>query len=77
MLTDLPSECGRAGLLMHMGKTTVLSNGIGPNTRDTYVKVNDQTIDILPTSESSMCLGRALNLRAAHETEVNHRVNRA
>ena len=77
MLKDLRLEAGAVGLELHMGKTKILSNGIGPETRSTEADIGGQKVEVLSPTDSTMYLGRALNLKSPHETEINHRVSRA
>ena len=77
MLKDLRSQAGAVGLELHMGKTKILSNGIGPATRRTEADIDGQKVEVLSPTDSTMYLGRALSLRNTHETEINHRITRA
>ncbi len=63
MLEDLMRKAAGVGLEVHMGKTKILSNGIGPLTRSTDVTLMQGKVQVLSPTESTMYLGRALNLR--------------
>ena len=60
-----------------MGKTKVLSNGIGPGTRSTAIEINGEDVEVIPAGGSTMYLGRALSLRCPHDTELSQRITRA
>jgi len=60
-----------------MGKTKVLSNRIGPGTCSKEVDVAGQKVEILGPEESTLYLGRALNLRNGQDAEIDHRIKRA
>ncbi len=76
MLEDLMRKAAGVGLEVHMGKTKILSNGIGPLTRSTDVTLMQGKVQVLSPTESTMHLGRALNLRSTHDAEINHRIRR-
>ena len=77
MLQDLIDEASLVGLQVHSGKTKILSNGIGPHTREKMVSLSTGDVQILAPNESTMYLGRLLNLRATQEIEINHRTSKA
>jgi hypothetical protein len=77
MLADLIDEARNVGLEVHMGKTKILSNGIGRECNLRESLVNDTKIEILSPEASTMYSGRALNLVEPHDAELKHRMARA
>ena len=77
MLQDLSEAAARVGLELHMGKTKVLSNGVGPGNRSSKIAINGQDVEVIPAGGSTMYLGRALSLRCPHDAEISQRIARA
>eukprot|EP00973_Karenia_brevis_P071730 9967939-Karenia_brevis.AAC.1 len=77
MLEDLMTEAALCGLVVHMGKTKILCNCIGPKTKTREIMISGECVQILSGSDVTSYLGRALNLRSTHEAEVDHRISRA
>ena len=77
MVEDLVTEAATVGLVLHADKTKVLTNGISPEVRQRSMGVHKQTVEILQGNESTMYLGRLLNLRTTHDTEFKHRISKA
>ncbi len=77
MLADVAQAAGQVGLELHMGKTVILSNGIGKDIGQTSVVIRDQKIKILRPFESTAYLGRALNLIDPNDTEISNRITKA
>eukprot|EP00973_Karenia_brevis_P085871 11910568-Karenia_brevis.AAC.1 len=72
MLNDLKSEAAKYGLVLHMGKTKILTTS--SSTRCTSVSIGSEQAKILGLSEAERYLGRKLCAMNAHETEVKHRI---
>ena len=72
MLAELMDEAREVGLEVHMGKTKILSNGIGRDCKLKETLVNDVKVEILDPAASTMYLGRALNLVEPHDAELKH-----
>ena len=70
MLRDLIEESAKFGLEVHMGKTKVLNNSIGINTQPGEIELSSGHVEVLGRGQSTMYLGRALNLRACQDTEI-------
>ena len=77
MLEDLSVASGKVGLVLHMGETRVLTNGVGPGTRCAEIPVHDRVVEVTPPGDSTIYLGRALSLRCPHDAELKHRISRA
>ena len=77
MLTDIAKEVGSVGLELHMGKTKVLSNGIGKGWAKKSVSINTCNVEILPPWDATMHLGKNLSLQDMHDAELDHRLAKA
>jgi hypothetical protein len=75
MLEDLAHEATAAGLQIHFGKTTILSNS--PDNKGGKHKLKCGEIEILPFSGSVAYLGRTLSCDDQHDTEIAARVGKA
>ena len=76
-MSDLQLEAAKTGLSIHFSKTKVLSNGIGRQPQVKQLHIEGGTVQISGNDESSMYLGRELNLTDYHQTELKHRIARA
>ena len=79
MLNDLQSEAAKVGLIVHMGKTKVMYNGVGckGGAIPGHIDLNGERVEVLNGDEAIMYLGRALNLQDFHDTEIRHRMSKA
>jgi hypothetical protein len=78
MLDGLVNACGEVGLELHMGKTKILANEWAHSgTTSKHVAVSGHKIEVLPLGGTTMYLGRLLSLDTIHETELEHRLERA
>ena len=73
MLSDLADGAKSVGLEIHPGKTKFLNNGLGNLQSQRTVEAAGGNIEILQRDESTMHLGRLLNLCEPHDTEVDFR----
>ena len=60
MLSDVGPAAKEMGLELHMGKTNVLSNGIGRNTRQTYIEVRSSRVQSFGGFQPLTYLGKEL-----------------
>ena len=74
MLTDLIDAVAQVGLEIHDGKTKVLTNTVNGATS---LDVQGRQVQILKPNESTMYLGRYLNLLSFHDAEINNRIDKA
>jgi len=77
MLQILEEECAAIGLELHMGKTKILSNGMGAGKTLKQATVKGQKVEVLECHASTMYLGRSLCLTEAHDEELRHRISKA
>ena len=82
MLNDLSAEAHKVGLQLHPDKTKILHNGYQPHNKrrqrtPNNIHINDMTIDILPTTDSTKYLGRQFTFSDPHRTELENRISRA
>ena len=66
MLKDLVEEAGKVGLEIHPLRTKILNNGFGQFQATESVDVLGMQVEVLKRHESTMYLGRLLNL--THKT---------
>ena len=74
MLGDLMATAAKAGLLVHSGKTKILSNS--GDCHSGHVMVSGSKVDVLPFAASTDYLGRLLTLDALHDTELSNRLKK-
>ena len=75
MLEQLVEETERIGLELHMGKTKVMTTETtGEGKQQKAMKVKGSKIEILRKEESTMYLGRLLNIVNLHDVELDHRI---
>ena len=61
-----------------MGKTKILANSFAHSaTTSGHLKIKGKQIEILPTNGSTMYLGRLLCMSSLHDTEIDHRIDKA
>ena len=78
MLQELVDVVGRVGLVMHAGKTKILTNVNNEHrSGQKHILINGQQVDVLPREASTMYLGWALSFEATHDTEIHNRINKA
>ena len=76
MLADLAEGARSVGLEMHPNKTKILNNGLGNQQAQRRAELAGWSVEILQRSESTMYLGRLLNLCDPHDTEIDFRIKR-
>jgi len=77
MLHYLILKARERGLEVHEGKTKIISNGMGRPSTATRTEVDSREFTVLSNGDSTMYLGRLLNLRNTQDTELEHRINKA
>ena len=77
MLSELTVAARGAGLEIHPEKTKIPNNGLGRGQNQMSVLLDGSAVEILTREDSTMYLGRLLNLVDVHDTEINHRVKKA
>ena len=77
MLKELMEAVNRVGLVMHLGKTEILTNvGYAHWHGSEFVMVNDDKVEILKPEASTMYLGWALCFEATQDVELENRINK-
>lgn len=77
MLKELMEAVNRVGLVMHPGKTKILTNvGYEHWHGSEFVMVNDDKVEILKPEASTMYLGWALCFEATQDVELENRINK-
>ena len=71
MLSDLICGARAYGLEVHEDKTKILWNGFGQDSTTTAAKVQSRTFEVLQVGESTLYLGRLLDLFNIHDTELS------
>ena len=76
MVSDLKRAAHSVGLELHMGKTKVMTNEFArpEGIKDTLL-VDETKIDILSSYDSTMYLGRSLNLVTPQDAEIDFRMS--
>ena len=74
-MNDLETSAKRAGQEIHMGKTKILNNGVGSSQSVKEVLLSSKKMKVLAAADSTMYLGRLLNLRVPNRTELAHRLS--
>ena len=74
MLAELMEAVSKLGLVLHAGKTKILTNVTNENSD--YIIVKGQEVEGLKKEQSTMYLGWSLSLEATQDTEIQHRINR-
>ena len=77
MLEDLINEARKVGLEVHLGKTSLLSNGMDSNKDVRSIEVQGNRVEVVEAGASTMYLGRALSLNNSDDNELKHRFSRA
>ena len=77
MLTDVVQGADKVGLELPMGKTKVMSNGIGRFTNRRTTAVSGSKVEILPVWDATMYLGKNLSLTYLHDVELDNRIAKA
>ena len=79
MLIDLKEAAMKRGLLLHPGKTKILSNATkrAGRPKDSHVKVGNMNIEVVPYEGKVKYLGRQVSFDRPHDVEVEHRINMA
>ena len=72
MIKDLKTEAKKFGLILHPGKTKVLTNSAGK--RPDYIDCDGQVVEILKEGGAERYLGRKLTVDDYHGTEMSHRI---
>jgi hypothetical protein len=72
MIRDLKSEAKKFGLILHPGKTKILTNADGK--RPNHIDCDGQLVEILKEGGAERYLGRKLTIDDYHKTEVSHRI---
>eukprot|EP00973_Karenia_brevis_P031604 4359205-Karenia_brevis.AAC.1 len=78
MIKELAESVRQVGLQIHADKTKILVNSYArAAAKPKPVKLDDMLVKVLTPDESTMYLGRLLNISshgALHDVEVDHRV---
>ena len=74
MLRDLQQEASKYGLVVHLGKTKVLTN---MDTNISSVSVSGVDVDVVPPHESERYLDSQLSLVGCCERELTNRLSSA
>ena len=74
MISDVMDATRRVGLEVHMGKSKVMHNGKGAESRCSSIEVQGKKLDIVDAVEY---LGRKHSFQKMHETELDHRISKA
>jgi hypothetical protein len=77
MLADLDLEAAKVGLKLHPDKTKIQHNSIGYAVGVKEAKCGRIMVEVLPEGEHSSYLGRVINLRDLHGTELHNRIAKA
>ena len=73
MITDLKVEATKYGLVLHTGKTKVLTNT--PRRRPSVLDCGGQSVEVLGEQAAERYLGRQLAVAGYHATELANRVD--
>ena len=66
MIADLKVAAGQVGLVLHMGKTKILTNQYANNCKDAHVcNIGDDQVQVLGQHDATAYLGRSLNAYCA------------
>ena len=77
MLEDLITATREIGLEMHNGKTKILRMDGCVQNSSAFMEVAGMKIEVLSKGSSTMYLGRLLSVDAVHDTELDHRLEKA
>ena len=77
MLADLDVEAEQIGLKLHPDETKIQHNGIGYGVGVNTAKCGRITVEVLPNGEQTSYLGRVINLRDLHDSELHNRIAKA
>ena len=78
MIAGLKKAAASVGLQLHMGKTKILTNRFsGSVDSGEHCEIDGERIDVLGADETTMYLGRSLNLRHPQEAEMDARMRAA
>ena len=76
MLLELIEAVGKVGLVVHAGKSKVLTNGLVA-CQDSAINVGEHTFEILEKSKATVHLGWALSFSSTRDAELHNRINKA
>jgi hypothetical protein len=76
MLRELIEEVGKVGLVVHAGKSKVMTNG-RVDCQGKAISVSGHTFEILEKSKATMYLGWALSSTSTQDAELHNRINKA
>jgi hypothetical protein len=74
MLADLENATSKVGLVVHNGKTKIMSNTQNQKTRNDLT-VNGRVVEVLPIDATEKYLGRAFSFTETHAAEIKHRIS--
>ena len=77
MFVDLDLEAAKVGLKIHQNKTKIQHNNIGYGVGAKEAKCGRIIVEMLSKEETAAYLGRVVNLRNLHDTELHNRIAKA